>query len=41
MLGYGCILIKFGKKIQQLRKLHIMVIISFVITALMLVEQLG
>jgi hypothetical protein len=41
MLGYGCVLVKFGKKIQQLKKLHIMVIVSLLITSLLLIEQLG
>jgi NADH-quinone oxidoreductase subunit N len=41
LLGYGVVLVKFGKKIQQVNKLHILVIITLLITGGLLLEQLG
>jgi NADH-quinone oxidoreductase subunit N len=41
LLGYGVVLIKFGKKVQQLQKLHILTILTLVLTAGLLLEQLG
>jgi NADH-quinone oxidoreductase subunit N len=41
LLGYGVVLVKFGKKIEQVNKLHILVIITLLITGGLLLEQLG
>jgi NADH-quinone oxidoreductase subunit N len=41
LLGYGVVLVKFGNKIQQVNKLHILVIITLLITGGLLLEQLG
>jgi NADH-quinone oxidoreductase subunit N len=41
LLGYGVVLVKFGKKIEQVNKLHILVIITLLISGGLLLEQLG
>ena len=41
LLGYGVVLVKFGSRVVSLQKLHWLVVLVLLISALLLIEQLG
>jgi NADH:ubiquinone oxidoreductase subunit 2 (subunit N) len=41
LLGYGVVLVKFGQKVQQLKKLHSLTIITLILTLILLSQQLN
>ena len=41
LLGYGVVLVKFGQKVQQLKKLHWLTIITLILTLILLSQQLN